>query len=270
MQSTVPATSATALGTREGTTPRRRRIAALGLGVTLAVGALIGASPTTAVAVDNGYYTVIVTDQDHYEGQTWTAFQMQDEGINAGPAPENFSEYDTSTMTEAFAVNASVPENFRYNGGAKKSDYIYQSAYWALERVYCSGTPRTCKVVDRYEVILKQTLSGGRTWTMTPIITKKFGPASASFSYSLYCGVNKPLQTDTLCAGGGAGHSKSGVFDPGNTVSQAFGAANNRVYPMMSISALWSNATAHARFRGYDVCNSSNLSTIVKLCSKAY
>ena len=100
-------------------TPRRRRIAALGLGVTLAVGALIGASPTTAVAVDNGYYTVIVTDQDHYEGQTWTAFQMQDEGINAGPAPENFSEYDTSTMTEAFAVNASVPENFRYNGGAK-------------------------------------------------------------------------------------------------------------------------------------------------------
>jgi hypothetical protein len=100
-------------------------------------------------------------------------------------------------------------------------------------------------------------------------VTKDFGSTLVSFSYSCYCGVNKTLASDVLCAGGGADHSASGAFNPPLSLNKSFGSfSSNRVFPMVSITALWrTQRRATAAFRGWDVCN--NLNGTIKLCTKA-
>jgi len=158
-----------------------------------------------------------------------------------------------------------------WNPGVRDSrGYTYNSSNWGLNHQRCNTTTG-CVTIDRWTAKLEEYVYGGtsRRWLLTGTMTKDFGTTGVSFSYSYYCGRNVTLGNDQLCAGGGADHSASGGLNPPLSLNKSFGSASsNRVFPMVSMTALWSTGKrATVAFRGWDVCN--NNSGTIKLCTSA-
>lgn len=233
------------------------------LSIVTAAGAAAAQQPRAA----DGYYIAVLGNFD--PGRTYTPDEMLKIGEDTLKLPQEAS-HGPSRITPLSGTP--TPDGFKlWNPGTRTTSYIYNSDNWAANLSHCTTT---CTVIDTWNFQIKEYVYGGTStrWNITMNASRVRGSTPSSFSYEYYCGVDIHYGSDVLCAGGGADHSASGAFNPGDTINKSFGySSSNRVIPMVRLTVLFSTPTGSvvvsAPFRGWDVCNNS--SGTIKLCSSA-
>lgn len=155
----------------------------------------------------------------------------------------------------------------------KTTDYLYQSDY-----VYQSIGPcqnGVCTATDTVQTYIKESVTGGssKNWTMYVGMRNWLDTTATTWSSSVtyFCGVSVPGGRDYICEGGGASASNVAMNVNQNTVKTFPSTSGKIVFPMLSVSTLWTNGVVvTTKFRGWDVSVGTSSSKLAATSGDGY